>query len=256
MSQVDTYTFRRAPPDYSGAEFIPALEAMVAALGSFNRGPQPPTDPFEGMPWWDTSAAPVETFKRYTGSAGWVGFFSINISTGAILFLIPASMITEVMIGAGAVTADKIAANTVTLSKLARAGSAGDLLSSNGSNSDLSFKSPANLGLMRSSNNLSDLASLATALNNLGFTAGANWVRWPTILGGHMQQWGTATATSAGNTITLPTAFPNRFLHVLPTDSGISSLVRFGAVPVSLGSFTAKSEDAVGQSFSYLAIGD
>lgn len=80
MSQVTDYTIPGSP--LTMAELASSLEAAFAALGSFNRGATAPSNPFEGMLWWDSSANP-EIIKRYTVTAGWVSMLSVNITTGA-----------------------------------------------------------------------------------------------------------------------------------------------------------------------------
>lgn len=116
MSQVTKYEIPGAP--LSPANLASSLASLFGAAASFNREATAPSNPFEGMAWWDTSAAPVETFKRYTAAAGWVSFFSVNIVTGAVSFFVPDGMIAAAMLASGAVTADKIAANAIALSKL------------------------------------------------------------------------------------------------------------------------------------------
>ena len=81
MSQVDDYTIPASP--LTMAELAATLEAALAALGSINRGASAPSNPFEGMLWWDSAANP-EILKRYTVTYGWVSVLSINITTGAL----------------------------------------------------------------------------------------------------------------------------------------------------------------------------
>lgn len=82
MSQVDEYTIAGSP--LMMTTLATRLENIFAAIASGNRGATAPENPFEGMCWWDTSAAPVEILKRYTVTAGWAILITINISTGAI----------------------------------------------------------------------------------------------------------------------------------------------------------------------------
>ena len=84
MSQVDAYTIPAAPLKMAALQA--RLQALFAAAVSANRGPTAPEAPFEGMLWWDSSADPVDTLKRYTVTAGWRSLLSVNISTGAVTF--------------------------------------------------------------------------------------------------------------------------------------------------------------------------
>ena len=81
MSQVTSYTIPGSPLTMS--QLATSLESLFAAAASFNRGTTAPTNPFEGMLWWDSSANP-EIIKRYTVTAGWVSILSINITTGVM----------------------------------------------------------------------------------------------------------------------------------------------------------------------------
>ena len=81
MSQVTDYTISGSP--LTMTELAAELEAVFAALGSANRGVSAPDNPFEGMFWWDETTTPVEIFKRYTVTAGWVSLLSVNKTTGA-----------------------------------------------------------------------------------------------------------------------------------------------------------------------------
>ena len=81
MSQVTDYTVPGSPLTMS--ELATTLEEAFAALASFNRGATAPSNPFEGMLWWDSSANP-EILKRYTVTYGWVSIASVNITTGAL----------------------------------------------------------------------------------------------------------------------------------------------------------------------------
>ena len=84
MSQVTDFDVPSSP--LTMAALAVALEAVFAALGSINRGATAPSNPFEGMLWWD-SAATVEILKRYTVTAGWVSILSVNRSTGALAII-------------------------------------------------------------------------------------------------------------------------------------------------------------------------
>jgi len=81
MSQVTAYTIPASPLTMSA--LATTLEAAFAALGSCNRGSTAPSNPFEGMLWWDSSANP-EVLKRYTVTGGWATLLSVNITTGAL----------------------------------------------------------------------------------------------------------------------------------------------------------------------------
>ena len=85
MSQVADYNVPGSP--LGMAALATALENIFAALGSFNRGPTAPSNPYEGMGWWDSSASPVETFKRYSVTAGWISLIQVNTTTGAFSFV-------------------------------------------------------------------------------------------------------------------------------------------------------------------------
>ena len=81
MSQVTNYTIPGSPLNM--ADLASSLEDMFAAAVSVNRGTVSPSNPFEGMLWWDSSVDP-EVIKRYTVTAGWVSILSINITTGVM----------------------------------------------------------------------------------------------------------------------------------------------------------------------------
>lgn len=137
MSQVDEYAINGTSP-LSMATLEARLDALFGAAASYNRGATAPTNPFEGMLWWDSSAAP-DALKRYTVAAGWVSILTINITTGALAFT----------------------------------------------------------GALAAANNLSDLASAATAKTNLGLGTGDS----PQFTGielGHASDT-TLTRSSAGN---------------------------------------------------------
>lgn len=82
MAQVTEYVVPGSP--LSMAQLKTALDNMFAAAVSANRGASPPSNPFEGMFWWDSSGAPTDILKRYTVTAGWVNLMSVNITTGAV----------------------------------------------------------------------------------------------------------------------------------------------------------------------------
>jgi len=80
-AQVDEYTIPGSPLTMS--QLATALNNNFAALASQNRGSTAPSNPVEGMLWWDSSANP-EIIKRYTAAAGWISILSVNITTGAL----------------------------------------------------------------------------------------------------------------------------------------------------------------------------
>ena len=84
MSQVTDFDIPASPLTMSA--LATALEAIFAALGSINRGATAPSNPFEGMLGWDSTAA-VEILKRYTVTAGWVSILSVDRTTGALAII-------------------------------------------------------------------------------------------------------------------------------------------------------------------------
>ena len=82
MSQVEKYEVPGSP--LTMAILKTALENMFAAIGDCNRGASAPSNPSEGMLWWDTSGTPTELLKRFTAVAGWVTLFSVNATTGVV----------------------------------------------------------------------------------------------------------------------------------------------------------------------------
>jgi hypothetical protein len=82
MSQTNEYVISGSP--LTMAQLATELEELFAAAASCNRGATAPTNPFQGMLWWDTSADPVETLKRYTIAGGWVSLLSINNTSGVV----------------------------------------------------------------------------------------------------------------------------------------------------------------------------
>jgi hypothetical protein len=81
MSQVTEYVIPDSP--LTMATLQTTLEELFAAASSANRGSTAPSNPFEGMFWWDSSTS-TEILKRYTVAAGWVTIISINITTGVM----------------------------------------------------------------------------------------------------------------------------------------------------------------------------
>ena len=82
MSQVEKYEVPGSP--LTMAILKTALENMFAALADCNRGASAPSNPSEGMLWWDTSGTPTELLKRFTAVAGWVTLFSVNVTSGIV----------------------------------------------------------------------------------------------------------------------------------------------------------------------------
>ena len=82
MSQVTNYTTPGTPLTMAALKVF--LDNCYAASASANRGATAPSNPFEGMHWWDTSGDPTEILKRYTATGGWVSLLSVNITTGAV----------------------------------------------------------------------------------------------------------------------------------------------------------------------------
>ena len=73
---------------------------------------------------------------------------------------------------------------------------------------------------LQAENNLSDVASKATSLTNLGFnTNSTSWLKFPNPLNlaqPLIAQWGTATTTGGGSVaVTFPIPFPNNTFSVL-----------------------------------------
>lgn len=83
MSQVTEYKVPGSP--LTMAILKTALDNMFAALADCNRGASAPSNPTEGMLWWDTSGTPTELLKRFTAVAGWVTLLSVNVTTGVVI---------------------------------------------------------------------------------------------------------------------------------------------------------------------------
>ena len=92
MSQVTNYTTPGTPLTMAALKIF--LDDAYAAAASANRGSTAPSNPFEGMHWWDSSANP-EILKRYTVTAGWVSLLSVNITTGAVVILMVESSVAD-----------------------------------------------------------------------------------------------------------------------------------------------------------------
>ena len=93
--------------------------------------------------------------------------------------------------------------------------------------SDSTKWQPITLGTgLLAANNLSDLASLSTALTNLGFALSAGTSGYQKLPGGLIIQWGKYTGNNTtGVSLTFPIAFPNNayFLMTSATLNGSSS---------------------------------
>jgi hypothetical protein len=131
MSQVTSYTIPGSP--LTMATLATNLEALFAAAASANRGAVAPSNPFEGMLWWDSAANP-EILKRYTVTGGWASLLSVNITTGAVLFsaydadLATLSLPANTTITAAAATILDDASVTAILETLIASSAQGDLL--------------------------------------------------------------------------------------------------------------------------------
>jgi len=140
MSQVDAYTIPGSP--LTMAQLAARLEALFGASVSTNRGLQAPTNPVVGMLWWDTSAAPLEVLKVYR-SVGWRSILSLNVNSGLLTWL---DTIQIAQGGTGATTAS-VARTNLGLGTAAV-------------QPDTRYN--------HRSNNLSDVADVTTARQNLG----------------------------------------------------------------------------------------
>ena len=81
MAQVTEYVVAGSP--LSMAQLKTALDNMFAAVVTGNRGASAPSNPVEGMIWFDTAGDPVEVLKVYR-SAGWRSILDYNNTTGTI----------------------------------------------------------------------------------------------------------------------------------------------------------------------------
>lgn len=81
MSQVTNYDIPASPLTMS--TLATTLQNISAAIASANRGATAPSNPFEGMFWWDSAANP-EILKRYTAAGGWASMIAVNITSGAV----------------------------------------------------------------------------------------------------------------------------------------------------------------------------
>ena len=81
MAQVEDYIIPGSPLGMAALKV--ALDNMFAAVVTGNRGSSAPSNPVEGMIWFDTAADPVEVLKVYR-TAGWRSILEYNNTTGAI----------------------------------------------------------------------------------------------------------------------------------------------------------------------------
>lgn len=66
---------------------------------------------------------------------------------------------------------------------------------------------------------------LGTILTALGFAFVANsYIKFPSVLGGWIVQWGAATTTATGVTVTYPIAFPSAVTRVFLTPQSASGV--------------------------------
>jgi hypothetical protein len=140
MSQVDAYTIPGSP--LTMAQLAARLEALFGASVSTNRGNSAPTNPVLGMLWWDTSAAPLEVLKVYR-SVGWRSILSLNVNSGLLTW---GGTVEIAQGGTGATTAS-VARTNLGLGTAAV-------------QPDTRYN--------HRSNNLSDVADVTTARQNLG----------------------------------------------------------------------------------------
>jgi len=181
MSQVDAYTIPGSP--LTMAQLAARLEALFGASVSTNRGNSAPTNPVLGMLWWDTSAAPLEVLKVYR-SVGWRSILSLNVNSGLLTW---GDTIQIAQGGTGATTA-AVARTNLGLGTAAV-------------QPDTRYN--------HRSNNLSDVADVTTARQNIGAHNATNLTtgtlaaaRLPTIpndkLTSDVALSSTATATLGG----------------------------------------------------------
>lgn len=81
MTQVTNYLTPGAPILMSALKTF--LDNCFGAVGSSNRGSTAPSNPFEGMMWFDSSSTPTELWKRYSVAFGWITIGTFNTDTGA-----------------------------------------------------------------------------------------------------------------------------------------------------------------------------
>jgi hypothetical protein len=141
MSQVDAYTIPGSP--LTMAQLAARLEALFGASVSINRGNGAPTNPVVGMLWWDTSAGSgLEVLKVYR-SVGWRSILSLNVNSGLLTW---GDTIQIAQGGTGATTA-AVARTNLGLGTAAV-------------QPDTRYN--------HRSNNLSDVADVTTARQNIG----------------------------------------------------------------------------------------
>ena len=131
MSQVTEYSVSGTPLTMSALKT--ELDNFFAAVASANRGATAPSNPFEGMFWWDSSANP-EILKRYTVTGGWASLLSVNITTGAVAIqsLTLTAAATGFTIAGGTASRTLTVDITKALSDFALAGANADITSMTG----------------------------------------------------------------------------------------------------------------------------
>lgn len=118
---------------------------------------------------------------------------------------------------------------------------------------------------LQATNNLSDLASVATALGNLGFVISVSgnqgYIQFPAALGGLMIVFGEQfISTGNGDVVTLPVSFPTNIFNVVATDAGGGAhTCGWGANGASLSSFLGYGRigsASASVTYNYIAIGN
>lgn len=80
MSQVTDFITPGSP--LTMLQLAAFLDGRFDALLTISRGSSAPSNPAEGMLWWDSTSAD-EVLKRYTVTAGWVSVLTVNRTTGS-----------------------------------------------------------------------------------------------------------------------------------------------------------------------------
>ncbi len=102
--------------------------------------------------------------------------------------------------------------------------------------------------------NLSDLASVPTALSNLGFTNSISSAFWQKIGGGLILQGGTITVNSTSANYSFPLTFPTSVLSLHVSENGSSNVINAGFFSND-SLFSAASNSGTPLQASWLAIG-